>query len=83
METKKCKICGKELPLESFANYKLKDGRVGYSHQCKNCTVIKFKLKHKRREFDDSLSMKKFVQNATTEILLNEIIERGYKVEKA
>lgn len=83
METKKCKICGKDLPLEKFASYKLKDGRIGYSHQCKNCTVIKFKLKHSRRVLDDSMPMKRIVQNATTEILLNEILERGYKIEKA
>ena len=83
METKECKICGKELPLKNFASYKLKGGGIGYSHQCKNCTIIKFKLKHPRRVLDDSMSMKRIVQNATTEILLNEILERGYKVEKA
>lgn len=37
METKKCKICGEEKPIEKFVWNKLKDGTRSYRDVCMKC----------------------------------------------
>jgi len=43
---KKCKLCGKNLPLSMF--WFRRASKDGHSHYCKNCSSIKIKKRNKR-----------------------------------
>ena len=40
-DTKKCTKCGRELPLDQFYTYKLKDGNIRHQAECKDCFRIR------------------------------------------
>lgn len=52
--TKKCKVCGRELPLDQFGkNVKSRDGHLGVCHECKSEAARK-KREQKDAEKDDA-----------------------------
>ena len=82
-ETKVCKCCGRELPINSFAaNIKSNDGRQGV---CRECMGKKQKASHSnnRKKGGDKLPEPKAVNPELAKFKARELIEelaaRGYK----
>ena len=78
METKKCKCCGRELPLSEFH----KTG-FGVTNTCKECVVKKQKegraAKKKERDFEQEIANAKKMRLAdfTPRDLMEELARRG------
>ena len=78
METKKCKCCGRELPLSEFH----KTG-FGLTNTCKECVVKKQKegraAKKKERNFEQEIANAKKMRLAdfTPRDLMEELANRG------
>ena len=78
METKKCKCCGRELPLSEFH----KTG-FGVTNICKECVVKKQKegraAKKKERDFEQEIANAKKMRLAdfTARDLMEELANRG------
>lgn len=79
METKVCKLCGKELPIEQF--YHNSATKDGYDNKCKECrklTVKAYKLRQKtEKEEQHTLSLANFDDHT----LFAELRKRGYSGE--
>ena len=79
-ETKKCKVCGEEKPLESFWK-----NRLGYSDVCREC--VKKKRDNTRAgksrvtELEERLGMvtEQKLSDFTPRELMVELKRRGYK----
>lgn len=87
METKKCKICGEEKPIEKFVWNKLKDGTLSYRDVCIKCRNESQKEHQKewRKEAKKKKKAEREVKKLIdfpTQLLIAELITRGYKVEK-
>ena len=81
METKKCKKCGRELPLQNFKqNYLAKDGRVNV---CNDCAAKARNAKKDKVEFTPPRIDKDKCNQALAQFTPRELIEelraRGYK----
>lgn len=80
METKVCKVCGKELPISSFARTK-----IGLLHTCKECVrqnQIKAKLDKKlaKMKKDDVATARKLrLCDFEPNELMAELSRRGYE----
>ena len=78
METKKCKCCGRELPLSEFH----KTG-FGVTNTCKECVIKKQKegraAKKKERDFEQELENAKKMRLAdfSPRDLMEELANRG------
>ena len=78
METKKCKCCGRELPLSEFH----KTG-FGVTNTCKECVVKKQKegkaAKKKERDFEQEIANAKKMRLAdfSPRDLMEELASRG------
>jgi len=78
METKKCKCCGRELPLSEFH----KTG-FGVANTCKECVVKRQKegkaAKKKERDFEQEIANAKKMRLAdfTPRELMQELANRG------
>ena len=83
METKKCKVCGRELPITEFAEL-----HYGRAHTCKECITQAKKNGIRRKNEIESLRAE--LERAKAERLssfeprelLAELKRRGYKWEK-
>lgn len=81
METKICKKCGKELPVDKF--YKNKSQKDGFGYYCKDCVnAYKSSKKPMQREGGSKLT-KVFTNPDLAKFKPRELIEelkaRGYK----
>lgn len=82
METKVCKCCGRELPIEMFANT-----HFGASHTCNSCrTKHRLESRSKKNEVDELRRQVEEVRNQSLERftpreLMQELARRGYKGE--
>lgn len=75
-ETKRCKICGEEKPLNKFRHWKNKDGVTCYSHQCRVCEERKYK--HRKKIKDGATYHLARYSDAE---LIYELNMRGYAIE--
>lgn len=81
METKICKTCGNELPIEKFRL--TRHGRVGV---CNGCEVAKRMQTRKRHHEDESMDIDRRINEAkmmnlsqfTPRELMEELARRGY-----
>lgn len=88
METKKCKICGEEKPIEKFVWNKRKDGTRSYRDVCMKCKNESRKEYQKEwyKEVRNKKRAEREVQqliDVPVQILIAELMTRGYKVEKS
>ncbi len=80
METKKCKVCGEDKPLDEF--YK---NRLGYTDVCKCCVTKKRKCSREkkdetnqlRRQLEDKRTIA--ISDFTPRELMQELKRRGYE----
>lgn len=74
--TKVCKVCGKELPIDQFRpNPKCKDGHLDTCYECLN---NKIKETNKRKE---EVDVTKELHLYADEELVQELRERGWEVK--
>ena len=90
-KTKVCKVCGKELPIEMFRkNTKSKDG---YTDTCMECINVNIRAGFNKRKdaqetpkaeepirLEDTIKMVDAIHNIPSQVLVNELRERGYDV---
>lgn len=90
METKKCKQCGRELPVSEYRNVGTRDGRTILLGYCKQCMAEKQQAGHAKRkekaaqeqqEMENSYR-KLRIKDFTPRELLEELKDRGYKWQK-
>ncbi len=80
METKKCKVCGSEKPLNEF--YK---NRLGYTEVCKCCVLDKRKASRVKKDETNKLrkqleeKRKLALSDFTPRELMGELKRRGYE----
>lgn len=74
METKKCSICGQELPLSSYSNWIKKDGSYGYLHCCLKCQRRKANFRHARKKKETTIS------KCENEVLMDELKRRSVDI---
>lgn len=86
METKKCKKCGRELPIEEFVkNSKIKSG---YGSHCKECHNSYYSKKKSGVEIKDAPKVEESVlkeihecrlEDIPARLLIHELRRRGYR----
>lgn len=80
METKICKKCGKELPVDKF--YKNKSQKDGVGYYCKDC-INAYKSSKKANAYGEGKLTKVFTNPDLAKFNPRELIEelkaRGYK----
>ena len=79
METKVCRCCGRELPIDKF--YATKNAKDGRSNKCKEChkasiEASKFEKQELRRL---ALQGGKKLEDYTPRELIQELARRGYR----
>lgn len=81
METKICKKCGKELPVDKF--YKNKSQKDGFGYYCKDCVNAYKSSKKKPMQMGGGKLTKVFANPGLAKFKPRELIEelkaRGYK----
>lgn len=79
-ETKKCKCCGRELPISMFTK-----GGYGIHNTCKECAVKKRQAtkekKDKERNYENEIEQAKKMRllDFTPRDLMEELKRRGYR----
>ena len=82
METKVCKCCGKELPLNNFSK-----NAFGYTSVCKECNSMNRKIAAKKRQqikqqAVDAVNARALrLEDFTPRELMQELKRRGYELE--
>lgn len=84
-ETKVCIVCGEIVPLDKMAKNKLVDGSYSYRDVCQKC--VNAQQRERRRKLKEDEKKKKkimeefsIIQSLPTNVLIGELIMRGYKV---
>lgn len=78
-ETKTCKKCGRELPVEAFATHKnTKDGLQPYCRECQKAVVREGRARKKAQAEDAPEEVTPALAGFTDEQLLAELKDRGY-----
>ena len=76
METKKCKCCGRELPIENFKKTR-NGGRVGICIECD--TMHRRENKEKFRDLLREQMTKAKLKDFQSRDLMEELARRGYE----
>lgn len=79
METKVCKGCGKELPLDQFFHNRY--GATGYCNDCMSAKRGKKPLPVSEQVAEEkpvSKPRKRYIENVADEELVEELKRRGY-----
>ena len=80
METKVCKKCGRELPLENFyVNKSLKGGHDNTCKECKNTYAKDWQKKNREKKY--KIYTNKELAKFTPRDLMLELKARGYEGE--
>lgn len=79
METRVCKKCGAELPIEAFTKNKSK--KSGYNDWCKTCTSI-YKAQYRKDHTEEIRQTKKKCYEAKKEQYLKHNKDNYYKHQK-
>lgn len=79
METKVCKCCGRELPIDKF--YTHKSTKDGLSNTCKECHRASIRAsKYEKQELRRlALQGGKKLEDYTPRELMQELARRGYR----
>lgn len=56
---KTCNTCDVEKPLTEFYTHKLKNGELGYAHECKECLKTRIRTNYEKNKTNTEFKQKR------------------------